>query len=224
VSRFVRNHASLPQVAELMVQRSIYNLKEADPHTWAIPRLQGPAKVALAELQYDEYGAGRAERQHARMFADTLAAFGLDSSYGAFVNDVPASILAVSNLMSMCGLNRRLRGAAMGHLAAFEATSSLPARDISAGLARLGVAAGAPYFDEHVEADAVHEQLAARNICEVLVAQEPGLLEDVAFGATACLLVDRHAAHETLASWNAGGSALRHAESTRPTDDLVPQP
>jgi hypothetical protein len=223
VSRFVRNHASRQQMAELMIQRSIYNLKEADPHAWAIPRLQGPPKVALAELLYDEYGAGRPERQHARMFAETLTAFGLDCSYGAYINDVGASVLAVSNLMSMFGLNRRLRGASMGHLAAFEATSSLPARDISAGLARVGLTAAGPYFDEHVEADAVHEQVAARDICEVLVKQDPRLLADVAFGAAACLLVDQRAGEETLASWRAGRSALRDTSRVRSAEDLVPQ-
>jgi hypothetical protein len=210
-----------PSVARFV--RSIYNLKEADPHTWAIPRLFGAPKVALAELQYDEYGAGRPERQHAQLFADTMTACGLDCSYGAYINDVPASTLAVSNLMSMFGLNRRLRGASMGHLAAFEATSSLPARDVSAGLSRLGLGAAAPYFDEHIEADAVHEQVAARNICQALAEQDPRLLEDIAFGAAACLMVDQQAAEHTLSAWRSGRSALR-APAASPTDDLVLQP
>ena len=38
----------------------------------------------------------------------------------------PAITLAIGNLMSLFGLHRRLRGAIVGHLAAFEMTSSLP--------------------------------------------------------------------------------------------------
>ena len=40
----------------------------------------------------------------------------------------PVEILEQNNALSMFGLQRRLRGAAVGHLAAFEATSSLPSR------------------------------------------------------------------------------------------------
>jgi hypothetical protein len=223
LSRFVRNHASRQQVIELLIHRSIYNLKEADPHTWAIPRLQGSTKVALVELQYDEYGAGRPERQHARMFADTMTGCGLDDSYGAYIDDAPASTLAVSNMMSLFGLHRRLRGACMGHLAAFEATSSLPAREISAGLTRLRMSAAASYFDEHIEADAVHEQLAARNICGALVAEDPDILEQIAFGAASCLLLDQHAAEQMLRSWQGGRSALRGGSPAGSTG-MVMQP
>ena len=53
------------QVREFIVHRSAYQLKEADPHSWAIPRLSGPPKAALVEIQADEYGGGRPERMHA---------------------------------------------------------------------------------------------------------------------------------------------------------------
>jgi hypothetical protein len=221
-ARYLRNRASRAQAIEWMIHRSVYTLKEADPHTWAIPRLRGPAKVALVELQYDEYGAGVPGRQHARMFADSLRACGLDDEYGAYVDMVPAPTLTISNVVTMLGLHRRLRGAAMGHLAAFEATSSLPARDISAGLTRLGLADAAPYFDEHVEADAVHEQVAAREICGVL-ADTPEMTAEIAFGAAACLLVDAVAGSHLLQRWQSGASSLRVYRPSRDVDDeLVP--
>jgi Iron-containing redox enzyme len=164
LSGYLQRHATRYQMLEFLTHRSIYTLKEADPHSWAIPRISGAAKVALVELQYDEYGAGRPARQHAKMFADTLEACGLDSAYGAYIDVTPAVTLAVNNTMSMFGLHRRLRGATVGHLAAFEATSSLPARRVSLGLRRLGFPDPAPaYFEEHIEADAVHEQLARRS-------------------------------------------------------------
>lgn len=37
LSRFVARHATLEQARELLVQRSIYTLREADAHSWTIP-------------------------------------------------------------------------------------------------------------------------------------------------------------------------------------------
>jgi hypothetical protein len=207
-ARYLRNHASLSQAREMLVLRSIYTLKEADPHTWVIPRLTGAAKSALAMVQYDEYGAGRPGGLHSQLFASAMERAGLDSTTGAYVDQVPAVTLANANMLSLFGLNRRLRGCAMGHLAAFEATSSLPARDTAAGLRRLGLDACAPYFDEHVEADAVHEHVAIRMICGSLVAEYPRLARDVAFGAAACLVMDAAVADHVLDHWHRGRSAL----------------
>ena len=41
LSAEVQQAASLEQVRELCIHRSAYQLKEADPHTWVIPRLAG---------------------------------------------------------------------------------------------------------------------------------------------------------------------------------------
>ena len=153
---FVHREATQEQYVEFLVHRSIYHLKESDPHAFAVPRLDGAPKVALAELQYDEFGGGRPDRLHSTLFARALEGAGLDPSYGAYVDLVPAPTLAVNNVMSLFALHRRLRGALMGHLAAFESTSSLPCRRYSGGAARLGLDARvSDYFDEHGEADAV---------------------------------------------------------------------
>ena len=37
MSRHVAKKATLGQLREFLVHKSIYQLKEADPHTWAIP-------------------------------------------------------------------------------------------------------------------------------------------------------------------------------------------
>ena len=68
------------------------------------------------------------------------------------------------------------------------------------------------YFDEHVEADAVHEQVATREICAALVAHEPGLAEDVSFGVAVCLRMDELLAAHVLDSFRAGVSSLRSHE------------
>ena len=207
--QFLHRDADADQYLEFLIQRSLYHLKESDPHAWAIPRLDGAAKVALAELQYDEFGGGRPERLHSRLFAEALQASGLDPSYGAYVDRVPGYTLAVNNAMSLFGLHRRLRGAAMGHLAAFEMTSSLPCRRYLQGAERLELADPVGrYFDEHIEADAVHEHLAARSICGALVDAEPHLRPDVLLGAAACVHLDAVAAEQMIDAWTAGRSTL----------------
>ncbi len=202
LSRFVQRQATREQVLELLRQRSVYTLKEADPHTFVIPRLDGLPKVAMSEVQYDEYGSGRPERQHARMFGDTLESCGLSREYGAYLDSLSGTGLAVNNAMSLLGLHRRLRGATVGHFAAVESTSAAPSRRYAAAFERLGLpAVAAAYYEEHIEADSAHEQLAVRDVCAALAAAEPDLEADIAFGAAACLHLDALAAGELLDAW-----------------------
>src|SRR4051812_16700550 len=58
LSRYLARHGTLEQWREYLTVRSVYHLKEGDPHTWAIPRLSGRAKAAMVEIQADEYGGG----------------------------------------------------------------------------------------------------------------------------------------------------------------------
>lgn len=205
VAQHLHRRADIAQFHDFLRQRSIYHLKESDPHAFAVPRLDGRPKVALAELQYDEFGNGRPAALHSTLYADALAACGLDPTYGAYLDEARATTLAVNTTMSLFGLHRRWRGAAMGHLAAFESTSSLPCRRIAGGARRLGLPEEvAAYYEEHIEADAVHEQLAVRSICMPLVEAEPTLREDVLFGVAACLELDGLAAREQMAQWGVG--------------------
>ncbi len=210
VSRHLARKATLEQALEFFQHRSVYTLREADPHSWAIPRLRGRAKAALVEIQSDEYGGGRPERMHATIFATALRGAGLDDTYGVYVDAVPAITLASHNTMSMFGLNRRLLGAIVGHLAAFEMTSSIPNKMYADGLRRLGFGPDVTdYFDEHVEADAVHEQIAGRDMAGALAEDRPDLLPDILFGAAACLIVDGWVGEHMLAAWSAEQSSLR---------------
>ena len=202
LARYVQTEATKEQVLDLLRVRSVYHLKEADPTTWVIPRLPIAAKAALVELQYDEYGVGDPTRLHSHLFARGMEASGLRPEPGAYVDEAPVEILEQNNVLSMLGLRRHLRGAAVGHLAAFEATSSLPSRRMAQGLLRLGFADEmVGYYTEHVEADAVHEQVALRDICVALVAEEPTLEDDVWFGAWACLDLESRTARRLLSSW-----------------------
>lgn len=214
LSKFIAKKADREQIDEFLIQRSVYTLREADPHSWAIPRLSGRPKAALVEIQADEYGGGRPDRVHAEIFARTMRGAGLDAGYGAYVNDVPALTLASHNMMSLFGLNRRLLGAIVGHLAAFEMTSSIPNRLYADGFRRLGFDAEVTdYFDEHVEADAVHEQIAGRDLAGTLAEDRPELLPDIMFGAAACVEIDGRVSARLLDAWTAGRSSLRGAES-----------
>ncbi len=210
LAHHLQREATHDQFVEFLTQRSLYHLKESDPTAFVLPRLDGPAKAALAELLYDEYGGGRPDRLHATLFARALEGCGLDPAYGAYVDLTPGYTLAVNNAMSLFGLHRRLRGAALGHLAAFEATSSLPCRRIASGIRRLGLPDAVwDYFDEHVEADAVHEQVALRNICGTLVADQPELRDDVLLGAAVCMDLDAVVAERMIDAWQHGQSTLR---------------
>jgi hypothetical protein len=209
LSRFLEMRATLDQFREFAIHRSAYQLKEADPHSFAISRLSGRSKVALVEIQFDEYGGGRADRQHARLFADTMALLDLDAAYGAYLDLIPGVTLATVNMMSMFGLHRRLRGALVGNLAMLEMDSSLPNRRYGNALRRLGKPEATGFYDEHVEADAVHEAIAAHDLAGALAVDDPAVAEDILFGARATLLLDAAAGGRVLDCFERGETSLR---------------
>ncbi|TJZ78295.1 iron-containing redox enzyme family protein [Rhodococcus oryzae] len=210
LSRYMAHKATLEQFRELLAHRSLYQLREADVHTFGIPRLSGAPKAALVEIQDDEYGGGRPERMHSALFAQTLRAVGMDDSYAQYLMVVPAVTLASLNALSLFGLHRRCLGELVGHLCAVETTSSVPSKLYSIGLRRLGFGRAATlFFDEHVEADSVHEQIAVRDLAGGLIRQHPERAEGVLFGAAACLALDALVADHMMSCWAAGVSSLR---------------
>ena len=209
LSVYVERQASYEQALELVIHRSAYQLKEADPHSWAIPRLHGGPKAALVEIQFDEYGEGRAEHIHAELYAGTMRALGLDASPGVYLGRLPGITLATVNLMSWFGLHRRLRGSAIGHLAVFELTSSVPNRRYANGWRRLGADEDVTrFYSVHVEADAVHESIATWDLANALATQQPELAPDIVFGGRALLALDAAWGHHLLRCWERGESSL----------------
>jgi hypothetical protein len=210
VSHFLRDEGEWWQMREYFAVRSIYHHKEAEPHAWVIPRLDGQAKAALVAVEYDEFGGGRAERMHSQLFADLLAAAGLSPEYLHYLDQAPAAALATVNMMSLFGLHRRWRAALAGHFTAAEITTGPSAQRMDEALARLGAdPACRLFYTEHVEADAVHEQVMRHDVLGDLLEREPDLAPDVVFGIQATeLLEDRLGAH-LLGNWRAGRSALR---------------
>lgn len=209
-SYYLRDEGSWEQMREYFAHRSLYHLKEGDPHAWAIPRLTGQAKASFVAVEYDEFGAGKGSRLHQQLFADLMAAADLDTTYLGYLNHVPAEALAVVNLMSLFGLHRRLRGSAVGHFAATEVTSPPGSRRMVQALERLGAPQECrTFYAEHVEADAVHEQVVRTDVVGDLVAREPALDRDVVFGIRAFDLVENRLADHLMACWRAGQTSLR---------------
>ncbi|WP_327145952.1 iron-containing redox enzyme family protein [Nocardia sp. NBC_01327] len=198
------------QLREFFVHRSIYHHKEGDPHAWVIPRLQGQEKASLVAVEFDEFGGGHGDRIHARLYVNLMAAAGLRTEYLYYLDAVPAPMLAIVNMMSLFGLHREYRGALVGHLAAAEITSSPGARRMIAALEKLGAAPECvSFYAEHVEADAVHEQVMRHDVVANLLAREPELAESVVLGIQATTLLEDRFSEHTLDSWRAGRSSLR---------------
>jgi hypothetical protein len=216
VSRHLAHRGTAEQFREFAVHRSAYQLKEADPHTWALPRLSGAPKAAMVEIQADEYGAGVERDMHQNLFAVTMAELGLDPGYHAYLDRLPAESLTAVNLVSFFGLHRRLRGALVGHLALFEMTSVEPMGLCAEALRRLGYGPGARHFYEvHVVADAHHETVAAEQLAAGLAEQEPELVPDIVFGARAVMYVEGLLSTRMVSAWTHGRSSLRENSGER---------
>jgi hypothetical protein len=209
-SYYLRDEGTWEQMREYFVHRSIYHLKEGDPHAFVIPRLTGQAKASFVAIEYDEYGGGRGDLVHQRLFADLMDAADLDSSYLGYLDAVPAESLAVVNLMSLFGLHRELRGAAIGDFASTEITSPPGSRRMVDALRRMAAPqACIRFYSEHVEADAVHEQVVRTDVVGDMVANEPQLDRDVVFGIRAKDLVEDRLAAHLMDCWTTARSSLR---------------
>jgi hypothetical protein len=210
VSHHLRDDGTWDQMCEYFAHSSVYHHKEADPHAWVIPRLRGRAKAALVAVEFDEFGGGRADRMHSRLYADLLEGAGMSSDYLHYLDDVPAPAIAIVNMMSLFGLHRSLRGALVGHFAAAEITTAPSARRMAQALERLGADPRCvEFFTEHIEADAVHEQIMRNDVIGSLLEQEPSLRADVVFGIQATEHLESRLAAHLLSSWESGESSLR---------------
>jgi hypothetical protein len=220
VSHHLRRAGQLWQLREYVAHRSLYHLKEADPQAWVIPRLGGPAKAALVTVEHDEYGSGNPDRMHAGLFAEMMTELRLSPEYGAYLDAAPAATLAEVNFMSLCGLHRQLRGALIGQFATVELTSSPGSDRLVQAMRRLDCGPAAiEFYAEHIEADAVHEQLVRHGVIAPLLAAEPELAADVVFGIQAStLLADRFS--ELLSrQWAQNRPTLRHPLPGSPARD-----
>lgn len=209
LARTVEEEGGRDELAEFAIHRCAYQLKEADPHTWVIPRLSGPGRSALLEIQIDEYGGGAPGEAHAELFAAAMVELGLEPEVGAHLDRLPGATLATDNLVTMFGLQRRLRGATVGHLALFEMCSVTPmTRYLNAARRVGGLRALERFYEVHVEIDAHHARVALDDMVGQLVAAEPDLAPEIIFGAAALSRVESRFARHVLTRWQAGDSSL----------------
>lgn len=212
LSTWMAERGTVDHLREFLVHRAAYQLQEADPHSFAIPRLAaGVCKTALLELQLDEYGGHEPSEAHAALFATTMRALGLEPR--ADLDALPAATLVTNTFLNRLGRSRRLVGACLGHLAVFEMTSVEPMARYAAAVRRLvpGQAGtdAARFYDVHVAADALHAQWAVERLIEGFVGDHPDEATEVLFGAAALLAVEGAFATHVLACWEAGRTSLR---------------
>jgi hypothetical protein len=90
LSQALIREATVDQFRELLVHRSVYYLKQADPPTWA---------------------SSVAGTMSPQLFRSLLTEWGLSTRYGHYLDFAPGITLLTSNMVSMLGRHRRLRTA-----------------------------------------------------------------------------------------------------------------
>lgn len=209
LSTYLEQTADRAGFCDFLVHRSTYHLIEADPHSFALPRLVGRAKAAMVEIQADEYGAGRPDLMHQQLFADMMRSVGLQPDLSDSLAQVPGTTLAVTNTMMRFATHRSTSAETIGHLCALEMTSTEPNARYARGLRRVfGPSADSAFFEIHVTADAAHEQVAMSDMAGGAVADDPSLAEPILAGAKACLAIEARASGAILDALEAGRSAL----------------
>jgi len=214
MSRFLADYGTTIQVIESLMLRYPYQSKEADPHTFAIPRLTGTVKQALCEIQAGEYGVGH-RSTHAELFMAALDALDRGAS-DAVIGSLPGVAYATSNLVSMGGLNRARRGVAVGQLALFEMDSVVPNGTMVSACDRLDLpAATRRFFDVHVMADAEHEVIAQQAFLIDYPLREPDQIPNLLFGIRAQHVIDVALALHAIQAWSTGLSAVATSSDTK---------
>lgn len=186
LSLFMEHHGTLEDFQRYLKHRSLYQLKEADPHTLGIPHATGLAKQWLMKIQAGEYGVDEEDRvMHSTLFAKTMADCGLKSAQNVYINEVTSCAFILSNVLSLFAFNRRLTPALFGHLAGVETTSVEPMTGYFHAAQRLGLSKTAQqFFKVHTLADVEHEQWGFQMV-DQLATQDPSVSDLIVFGAQA---------------------------------------
>ena len=214
LSAWMDARGTLDHLREFVVHRALYQLREADPHSFALPRLEaGVAKAALLEIQADEYGGHRPSEAHAELFRSTMRELGLEPDDGADVDRAPATTLRTNTVLHLFTRGRRLLPALLGHLAVFEMTSVEPMAHYAAAVRRLLHSAAATraarFYDVHVAADGWHAQLALDGLVRGFANAHPDEAKELLFGAAALLHVEGAFAAALLTRWAEARTSLR---------------
>lgn len=214
LSSWMEDNGSIDHLREFALHRAAYQLKEADPHSFAIPRLDaGMAKTALLEIQLDEYGRTEPSEAHAELFRHTLEALGLEAHREDLVDLLPASTLRTNTVLNGFTRSRRTLGACLGHLAVFEMTSVEPMARYAATCRRVlkgdRATTAARFYDVHVAADGLHQRIAIDRLVRGFVEQYPDEATELLFGAAALMRIEAQFSNHLLQSWRDDRTSLR---------------
>ena len=89
----------------------------------------------------------------------------------------------------------------------------VPMQRYSCALERMGLGQAARrFYDVHVVADEIHQEIALHQLVAGLVEDDPAMAADVLFGAASVLRVEDTFARHLLDSWASGVSSLLATE------------
>ena len=157
----------LDQFREFVAHRSVYHLRRRTRTAGRSPGSAVRRRPRWWRSRPTSTATAAPDRMHAELFAGAPSTgWAWTPTYGAHVDEAPGGDVGDHQPDVAVRAAPTLAWRALGHLAAFEMTSSLPNRRYGNGLRRLGFDELATrFYDEHVEADAVHEQIAAHDMC-----------------------------------------------------------
>ncbi|HEX6277243.1 MAG TPA: iron-containing redox enzyme family protein [Polyangiaceae bacterium] len=143
-------------------------------------KLPTRAKLELARNYWDEMGRGDERGMHGPMLSRLTTTLELDTSTERIVWES----LALGNLMTAFGVNRRYAYQSAGALGVIELTAPGRAAAVNRGLKRIGVSGEIrKYFALHATLDVKHSEAWNREVLRPLVAQNSELAVPIAEGA-----------------------------------------
>lgn len=181
---FIRESISLEQLKQIVINRSLFFLREPDPWIFAVPKLRGIAKAGLIDLMLDEYGWGKLDHMHSSVYARLMEALELQSEIDHYEAAADWRFLATLNHQWMLGLNPELNNRLLGTIYLTEADSPGAMTNYLAAWARLGI--DDPdvlrFYEIHVSADENHRDVALHEVVLPVCEANPDAAKDVARG------------------------------------------
>ena len=182
---YVSQTASLDAMKRIVLQRSLFFLREPDPWIYAVPTLAGIAKAGLIDLLLDEYGWGKLDHMHSSVYARVMKALKLKTARDHYEKQTSWQYLATLNHQWMCALDPRLSRRLVGTIYLTEADSPGAMTNYLAAWDRLGIddTNVAEFYDLHVHADENHRDVALHEVAmPVIEAEGPRAAREIAKG------------------------------------------
>lgn len=162
----------------------------------------------ITELQSGEYGVGH-RRSHAELFGDALVGLDLDPTPNAHVDACTGPALAISNLVTLGAMQRRLRDVVLGQLSLFEMGSVIPNQRMVDCCDRLDLDERVRlFFHVHVLADTEHQVMVKASFLVEYPRIDPKQVDNLLLGMRARSLIDHALARNAVPSWQRHRGAL----------------